>query len=203
MSARDEDGAPLPDRALRDHLVTLLLAGHETTTTGLAWAFERLVRHPEALDRLRAEVDSGEGDDYLNAVIDETLRVRPVVYGVWRRLKAPFAIGDHLLPEGATVEASIALLHASEAHEAADEFRPERFLDGAAPPPYTTIPFGGGPRRCIGASFAKMEMRTVLRTALRRVVLRPMPGARPESQLVSHVTLVPSRGGRIVVEEKR
>jgi cytochrome P450 len=201
VAARDEDGEPLSDRALRDHVVTLLLAGHETTTTALAWAFERLVRHPGALARLREEVRAGESDEYLNAVIDETLRVRPIIWGVWRRLTAPAEVAGHHLPAGTTVEPSISLLHESGAFEDAREFRPERFLDGATPPPYTFIPFGGGPRRCIGAAFATMEMRAVLRAVLRTLDLATT-SARPEQPRVHHVTLVPSRGGRVVVERR-
>jgi cytochrome P450 len=201
VAARDEDGEPLSDRALRDHVVTLLLAGHETTTTALAWAFERLVRHPDVLARAREEVRAGDGDDYLNSVVDETLRVRPIIWGVWRRLTAPAEIAGHRLPAGTTVEPSISLLQESAAFEDPREFRPERFLDGAPVPPYTFIPFGGGPRRCIGASFAIMEMRTVLRTVLRSVDLATTD-ARPEQPRVHHVTLVPSRGGRIVVERR-
>jgi cytochrome P450 len=200
VAARDEDGAPLGDQALRDHVITLLLAGHETTTTGLSWAFERLVRHPRVLDRLGDEIAAGESA-YLEAVVDETLRVRPVIWGVWRRLTAPTEVAGHLLPAGTTVEPSISLLHASDAFREADEFRPERFLDDGSPPPYTFIPFGGGARRCPGASFAAVEMATVLRTALSRVVLRPS-SARPEKPRVHHVTLVPSRGGRVTVERR-
>jgi cytochrome P450 len=201
MAARDEEGEPLGDRALRDHVVTLLLAGHETTTTALAWAFERLVRHPDALARLRDEVRAGEDDDYLKAVVDETLRVRPIIWGVWRRLTAAAEIAGHRLPAGTTVEPSISLLQESTAFADPHEFRPERFLDGAPPPPYTFIPFGGGARRCIGAAFATMEMRGVLRTVLRSVDLATTT-ARPEQPRVHHVTLVPSRGGRVVVDRR-
>jgi cytochrome P450 len=201
VAARDEDGEPLSDRALRDHVVTLLLAGHETTTTALAWTFERLVRHPAALARLRDEVRAGEGDDYLNAVIDETLRVRPIIWGVWRRLTSPAEIAGHRLPAGTTVEPSISLLHESGEFDEPREFRPERFLDGPPPSRYAFIPFGGGPRRCIGAAFATMEMRAVLRTVLRSVELATTT-ARPEQPRVHHVTLVPSRGGRVVVERR-
>jgi cytochrome P450 len=201
VAARDEDGEPLSDRALRDHVVTLLLAGHETTTTALAWAFERLVRHPAVLGRLADEVRRGDGDEYLNAVIDETLRARPIIWGVWRRLTAATEIAGHRLPAGTTVEPSISLLQESEAFDDPREFRPERFADGAAPPRYTFIPFGGGPRRCIGAAFATMEMRAVLGTVLRSVELATTT-ARPEQPRVHHVTLVPSRGGRVVVERR-
>lgn len=201
LEARTEDGEPLADRALRDHLVTLLLAGHETTTTGLAWAFERLVRHPEALARLQAEVLAGE-DAYLDAVVTETLRVRPVIDGVWRKLKAPATVAGHRLPAGTTVFPAIALVQSSGAFDDAHAFRPERFLDdGGGAAPYTLIPFGGGPRRCLGASFATMEMKAVLRAALERVELRTTTD-RGEPARVHHVTLVPARGGRLTVERR-
>jgi cytochrome P450 len=196
VRARDDEGEPLSDEALRDHIVTLLLAGHETTTTGLAWAFERLVRHPGAMARL------GAGDeDYLDAVVSETLRVRPVIDGVWRKLKAPATVAGHLLPEGTTVFPTISLVQSSSAFDDAHEFRPERFLGDGPPPPYTFIPFGGGVRRCIGAAFATMEMRTVLRETFRRVELKPTDG-RGEGHRVHHVTLVPSRGGRVEVARR-
>jgi cytochrome P450 len=201
VAARDEGGEPLDDGALRDHVITLLLAGHETTTTGLAWAFERLVRHPRVLARLQRELEAGD-EAYLDAVVNETLRVRPVIWGVWRKLKTTVEIGGYELPEGMTVEPSISVLHASDAFENAHEFRPERFLGGDSPPPYTLIPFGGGPRRCIGAAFATMEMRTVLRTVLERVELEPTR-ARDEARRVHHVTLVPSRGGRVTVARRK
>jgi cytochrome P450 len=195
VRARTEDGEPLSDEELLDQIITLLLAGHETTTTGLAWAFERLVRHPEALERLRRELAAGD-DAYLDAVVNETLRVRPVIDGVWRKLRAPAVVAGRRLPAGALVFPAISLVQTSDAFPAADEFRPERFLDGS-PPPYTFIPFGGGPRRCIGASFAVMEMKTVLAGVLERVELRAA-GRRAEKSRVHHVTQVPARGGREV-----
>jgi cytochrome P450 len=195
VEARDEDGEPLGDEELLDQIITLLLAGHETTTTGLAWAFERLVRHPAVLQRLESELATGE-DAYLDAVVNETLRVRPVIDGVWRKLTAPAVVAGHRLPAGTLVFPAIALVQTSAAFPDPEEFRPERFLDGS-PAPYTFIPFGGGPRRCIGASFAIMEMKTVLRAVLQRVELRASD-QRPESPRVHHVTQVPARGGRVV-----
>lgn len=201
LAARDERGVGLDDEELRDHLVTLLVAGHETTTTALAWCFERLLRHPAALARLQRELASEDGDAYLDAVINETLRVRPVIDAVWRKLSAPVEIGGRVLPAGAVVMPSIILVQRSQAYADADAFRPERFIEGAAPP-FTFIPFGGGARRCVGASFAMMEMRMVLRTVLERVQLRA-PDARPERAKVHHITLVPARGGRVVVDARR
>jgi cytochrome P450 len=195
VAARGEDGEPLSDEELLDQIITLLLAGHETTTTGLAWAFERLVRHPAVVDRLRRELDGGE-DDYLDAVVNETLRVRPVIDGVWRKLTAPAVVADRRLPAGTLVFPAISLVQTSAAFPGADEFRPERFLDGS-PAPYTFIPFGGGTRRCIGASFAMMEMKTVLETVLERIELRAADH-RSEKPRVHHVTQVPSRGARLV-----
>ena len=195
ISARGEDGEPLSDEELLDQIITLLLAGHETTTTGLAWAFERLVRHPDVLQRLQRELEQDE-EAYLEAVVNETLRVRPVIDGVWRRLTAAAVVGRHRLPAGTLVFPAISLVQTSVAFPDAEEFRPERFLDGS-PPPYTYIPFGGGSRRCIGASFAVMEMKTVLRTVLERLELRPA-NRRAEKPRPHHVTQVPSRGAHVV-----
>jgi cytochrome P450 len=199
VSARGEDGEPLSDEELLDQIITLLLAGHETTTTGLAWAFERLVRHPAVLQRLESELGKAE-DDYLDAVVNETLRVRPVIDGVWRKLTAPAVVGGYHLPAGTLVFPAITLVQTSEAFPDSDEFRPDRFLDGS-PPPYTFIPFGGGPRRCIGASFAIMEMKTVLSTVLEHIELRAAE-RRPEKPRVHHVTQVPSRGARVVARAR-
>ncbi len=201
IAARDEHGQALSDQELRDHLITLLVAGHETTTTALAWCFERLLRHPEALARLEGEIAEQDGEAYLDAVVSETLRVRPVIDGVWRKLTAPAEVEGKLLPAGAVVMPSIALVHGSGAFEEPDEFRPERFLEGAAPP-YTFIPFGGGPRRCIGASFAAMEMKATLCTVLQQVQLRA-PTQKSERIKVHHITLVPAQGGRVVVTARR
>jgi cytochrome P450 len=197
ISARDADGEPLSDENLLDQIITLLLAGHETTTTGLAWALERLIRHPAALQRLRQELDVGERDEYLDAVVNETLRVRPVIDGVWRKLTAPAVVADHRLPRGTLVFPAIALVQSSEgAFPSPEDFCPERFLE-ASPPAYTFIPFGGGTRRCIGAAFAVMEMKAVLSTVLQRFELSA-PDQRSEQSRPHHVTQVPARGGRVV-----
>lgn len=201
IDARDEDGEGFSDEELRDHLITLLVAGHETTTTALAWCFERLLRHPQALQRLQAEIAAGEGDAYLDAVVNETLRVRPVIDAVWRKLTRPAVVEDRLLPAGTTVVPSIALVHGSQAFENAQEFRPERFLE-ASTAPYTFIPFGGGPRRCVGASFATMEMKAVISTVLATVDLRA-PTQKSERAKVHHITLVPAKGGRVIVTARR
>jgi cytochrome P450 len=198
LVARHEDGSPMTDTELRDELMTLLTAGHETTATGLAWAFERLLRTPRVLERLTASLDD---DDYLDAVVKETLRVRPVIVDVARKLTSELEIAGWRLPAGTLVLPAIAVLHARpDLYESPAEFRPERFLEGN-PESYAWIPFGGGVRRCIGASFAQVEMRTVLREVLRRVRLCA-PSQRPERGVIRHVTVVPGRGARAVVEER-
>ena len=198
LRARHEDGSPMTDTELRDELMTLLTAGHETTATGLAWAFERLLRTPRVLERLTRSLDD---DEYLDAVVKETLRVRPVIVDVARKLTRETEIAGWRLPAGTLVLPAIAVLHARpDLYESPAEFMPERFLDGG-PESYAWIPFGGGVRRCIGASFAQAEMRTVLREVLRRVRLRA-PTQRPERGVVRHVTVVPGRGARAVVGRK-
>ena len=196
LQATDEDGRPMRDVEIRDELMTLLIAGHETTSTALAWAFERVLRH----DGVRAllERELGEGDvSYLDAVVKETLRIRNVLVNVARAVTEPYEIGGHLLPAGVTVMPSISMTH-----RRADDFpqplsfRPERFLDGGADT-YTWIPFGGGPRRCLGASFALFEMRTVIRAVLERTDLRAV-GSRSEPIKRSGITMVPGRGARVI-----
>jgi cytochrome P450 family 135 len=203
LSARDEDGNPLTDRELRDELITILLAGHETTATSIGWVFERLLRTPAALDRLTAEVEAGEDGDYLEAVIKETLRVRPVVTEVFRAPTARTELGGYVFEPGTQLAASIMLVqYDPELYPPDPEvFRPERFLDGA-PEPYTWIPFGGGVRRCLGAAFAQLEMKVVISAILSRARLR---ASRPagEKARFRGVTLLPSRGGEAVVESLR
>ena len=198
LGARDEEGEPMTDRELRDELVTVLGAGHETTATGLAWAVERLTRNPRVLERLRASLAAGE-EDYMAATVKETLRARPVIVDVARKLKAPATIGEYELPAGTFVLPAIAALHSREdVFPQPERFRPERFLDGKADN-YAWIPFGGGVRRCIGAAFAEYEMRTILREFVERAELRP---AEPvaEKVRVRNITLAPARGGRVVLE---
>jgi cytochrome P450 len=198
LRARHDDGSAMTDVELRDQLLTLLTAGHETTATGLSWAFERLLRTPAAMLRL---LDSLDDDDHLDAVVKEALRVRPVIVDVARKLARETELAGYTLPEGTMVLPAIAAIHLREdLYPEPDAFRPERFLDGRAES-YAWIPFGGGVRRCIGAAFAQMEMRVVLREVLRRVRLRA-PAARGERARVHHVTAVPARGCRVVVEER-
>jgi cytochrome P450 len=186
---------------LRDQLITLLLAGHETTATGLAWAFERLTRTPYAHELAIEAARDGE-DGYLDAVAQETLRVRPVIFDVLRKLAEPATIAGHALPARTVIAAGIGLVQRSAAcYPEPRAFRPERFLGGDAPPSYAWIPFGGGTRRCLGAAFAQMEMRVVLRTVLRRTRLRA-PSMAPERPRARHITLVPARGSEVIVETR-
>jgi cytochrome P450 len=200
LSVRDEDGDPLTDRELRDELITILLAGHETTATSIGWAFERLLRSPRALQRLIAELKTGECSDYVEAVIKETLRVRPVVTEVFRAPTEPVELGGYLFEPGTQLAASILLvqydreLYPHDPHA----FRPERFLEGA-PEPYTWVPFGGGVRRCLGAAFAQLEMKVVISTMLARTRLRARR-IRSEKPRFRGVTVLPSRGGEAIVE---
>jgi cytochrome P450 len=195
-----EGGDALTDEELRDELVTLMIAGHETTATALAWAFERLTRHPDVLARLRASIEDGESD-YLDAVIKETLRVRPVVMEVGRDITEPTQIGRWSLPAGTRVMSSIGLVQrADERWGDGKAFRPERFLD-AQPEPYTWIPFGGGPRRCIGASFATAEMAAIIPVVLRHFDLAP-DRPEPERSQTRNVTQIPARGARVVLSPR-
>jgi cytochrome P450 len=180
----------------------VLAAGHETTATAVAWAIERLVRHPDKLARLVAEIDAGEGDEYMQAVVTETLRVRPVVPMVIRVLNEPLRVGKHELPVGTRVVPSIYLTNRNpRVYEKPQEFRPERFLDNA-PETFSWIPFGGGIRRCIGASFATPEMKLILST-----VLGELEPSLPARGLITRrgewvrrraITLVPAEGTRVV-----
>jgi cytochrome P450 len=196
LAVRMEDGEPMSDRELRDQLLTLLLAGHETTATALAWTFDLLLRHPPVLARLTAEVDAGEEDGYLRAVISESLRLRPVVPLAGRRLATPLEAGDLKLAAGTDVTPAIWLTHTrADLYPEPYAFRPERFLE-EAPSTYGWIPFGGGIRRCLGASFAEFEMRVVLETVLRRCVLSPV-GSRAEHVARRNVTFSPRHGTRV------
>jgi cytochrome P450 family 135 len=198
MQARDEDGQPMTDGELRDELVTLLLAGHETTATSVAWAVERLVRHPQKLRRLQEEIEAG-GEEYMTAVVNETLRVRPVVPIVVRVLQEELRVGSYNLPAGTRVVPSIYLTNRNpRVYQDAEEFRPERFLEDG-PETFSWIPFGGGIRRCIGASFAQLEMRLILRTMLGELEPR-LPGRRWQGgEWVRRraITLVPAGGARV------
>jgi cytochrome P450 family 135 len=196
ICADHDDGTRMDDEELRDQLLTMLLAGHETTATGLAWAFERLARNPDVMARAARAARAGD-DAYLDAVVKETLRLRPVIPDVARKVARPIVLAGHELPVGSTVMPVIALAHWSDAFHSPNEFRPERFLDGD-PAPFTWIPFGGGRRRCLGAAFAAFEMRIVLQRVLSQVRLEA-PDPRDEAIKPAHITLVPENGARLTV----
>jgi len=198
LAARDEEGEPMTDEELRDELVTVLAAGHETTATGLAWAMERLTRSPRVMARLRESLP--EGDEYLDATIKETLRARPVLVDVARKVVEPVEIGGYRLPPGTFLMAAItALHHREDLFPEPEQFRPERFLDGRTDT-YAWIPFGGGVRRCIGASFAEFEMRVVLREIVGTARLRAADPA-PERPKVRNITMAPAKGTELVLEQ--
>ena len=200
LSASHDDGTPMSDEELRDELVTVIGAGHETTATALAWAMERLLRTPRVLQRLRESIAAGE-DDYLDATVKETLRARPVILDVARKLTAPIEIAGYVLPEETFVLPAIAALHYREdIFPEPREFRPERFLDGRVDN-YAWIPFGGGVRRCIGAAFAEYEMRIVLRAILERAELSA-PDPKPERVRIRNITLAPGKGTRVVLNRR-
>jgi cytochrome P450 len=189
LLARDEQGDPMTDAELRDELMTLLTAGHETTATSLAWAVERLVRQPGGLERLAGD------PTYVDAVVKETLRLRPVIALVLRKLLEPLEVGGHELPVGTTVAPVILLVHRrADVYPEPEAFRPERFLD-RPPGTYSWIPFGGGVRRCLGAAFAQVEMQTVLQTLAESVALEAVGGA--EAVRRRGITLAPARGGHV------
>jgi cytochrome P450 family 135 len=200
LRASHEDGHQMSDRELRDELMTLLVAGHETTATGLSWAVELLARHPAELARLEDDVAGGDGS-YLDAVIKETLRLRPVIALVLRKLVEPMEIGGRLLPAGVSVAPSIYLIHQRpDVYPEPKRFRPARFLE-QQPGTYTWIPFGGGVRRCLGAAFAEFEMSVVLRELVARRALRPA-GDGPEHPVRSTITNVPSRGAEVIAASR-
>ena len=198
LDARDDDGQPMSDVELRDQLLTMLVAGHETTATALAWAFERVIRHPEVLEKIRAGLDVGD-TSYLDATIKETLRLRPTVPITARKLTVPYEVDGNMYPAGTVLMPCIYLLHRNpDIYYKPDEFIPERFI-GQQPPAYAYIPFGGGVRRCLGAGFASAEMRAVMGTVLKRVDLRP--AGRGDEKIVRRAfTLSPGRGARVVAE---
>jgi cytochrome P450 len=198
LQARDEDGAPMTDRSLRDELVTLLVAGHETTATALSWAIERLLRTPASMERQTDEVAGGESE-YTLAVAHETLRLRPVIPLVLRTLAEPMTIGGIDLPAGVKVAPSIIMIHRREdVYPDPHAFRPERFV-GVKPGTYTWIPFGGGVRRCLGAAFALYEMQVVLEAVVRSTKLRA-PSPQTEGVRRRAITLAPA-GQTAVVRE--
>jgi hypothetical protein len=203
LGARHEDGSPMSPAELRDELVTALVAGHETTASQLAWAFERLAREPAIQSRLREEIDEEDSDEaYLTATINEIMRHRPVLPNAEPRLvKKPIEIGGVTYPAGVVLIACAYLVHHDPAvYPDPYAFRPERFLD-QAPGTYTWIPFGGGRRRCLGASFALLESKLVLKAVLERYELQPA-GARPEKVRRRGITLSPADGARVLLRRR-
>jgi cytochrome P450 len=201
MLAEFEDGGTMSDKELRDQLMTLLLAGHETTATALAWTFDLLLGHPESLRRLRDSLAAGE-DDYLRATISESLRLRPVLPLAGRRLAKELSVDGLTLPAGTDVSPAIWLTHTrADLYPEPFAFQPERFL-GDGPESYAWIPFGGGIRRCIGASFAEFEMRIVLREVLTRCDLHKASPL-PEKTGRRNITLSPKDGTPVVVTARR
>jgi cytochrome P450 len=207
LGSTDEHGVPMSDQELRDELITLVLAGHETTANSLAWAFERLLRNRPAYDRLRELVRASqepEGDEaaaYIEAVIHETMRVRPVVPSIGRRVGIPWQLGRFRVPAGTPVVISIVLLHHREdVYPRPFAFHPARFL-GAKPGTYTWIPFGGGIRRCLGATLAMAEQRVVLRAIAARTDMRA-PSPAPEKLRHRNVTMVPAQGAVVSIQKR-
>ncbi len=207
VRAADEDGRAMTDVELRDQLMTLLVAGHDTTATALSWALERLTRHPAILRKASQAAEASAagdpaGDKYLDALAKEILRIRPVVFDVGRVLTKPIELAGYTVPAGVMIVPGIGLVHGSaKQYPDPDRFDPDRMLD-ATLTPTTWFPFGGGNRRCLGATFAMVEMRVVLREVLRRVELSTTTAA-DERQRVKHVILVPHRGARIRVRAIR
>ncbi len=199
--ARGEDGSPLSRSDVRDELMTLLVAGYETTATTLAWALERLARNPAALAAVEAEAEAG-GGPHTEASLKETLRVRPALPTVARAVAQPFALGEHLLPAGAEIRlAALLVHHRPDIYPEPHAFRPERFLE-RPPEPQAWLPFGGGRRRCIGARFAMREMQVVLATLLKRARVRAPDGEEEERMRHRDITLTPARGARLVLERR-
>ena len=198
LATRDEEGRALDDREVRDELMTLVLAGHETTANQLAWAFERLVRVPAAHDALRDAVRGGDGSAYVEATIHESMRVRPVIPIIGRRVQAPWQLGEYVIPAGTPISVAVPLLHHREdLYPQPFVFAPERFL-GVKPGTYTWLPFGGGTRRCLGAALAMTEQRIVLETIARRVDLEAVD-QEPEREQHRNVTMIPREGGTVRV----
>jgi cytochrome P450 len=203
LAARDESGAGLGDRELRDELLTLLVAGHETTATALAFTFERLVRAPEAHEKLVAEVDAGADERYLTATVREALRVRPVLPIVARKLTRDHEVAGRTYARGTVLMPCAWLLHReSDLYPDPERFAPERFLR-SRPDTYAWLPFGGGVRRCIGASFAELEMRIVVRSVLERLRVAAPAGQGDEAVVRRSFTFAPEHGGLVVAERRR
>lgn len=200
MLAKDDEGNGMTDKELRDELVTLLLVGHETTATSLAWAAERFLRTPEAMARLDEELAGEDGGaTYIDAAVYEVLRNRPVVPIIGRELKKPLTLDGYDVPAGTTVNVNLYLVnHRADTYENPFTFNPDRFY-GKRPDTYAWVPFGGGIRRCLGAAFAEMEMRHVMKVLYTRVRMSAVDPA-PERPVLRSVTLAPQHGARVRIE---
>jgi cytochrome P450 len=199
LSVRDDDGNPLSDAELRDEVMTMVVAGHHTVQSGLCWLFERVLRHPDAYERLRSSVEAGD-DSYVVATIKETLRLKPVLPTVPRVPKQDIEVGGWTIPADTIILICIALAQRRpDVYPDPEEFRPERFLDGDQGP-YDWIPWGGGVRRCLGINFAMAEMTVAVRRIVERTRLRAADPA-PEATRMLSVTIGPSRGAKVVLEE--
>jgi cytochrome P450 len=202
LLAEDEDGGRLTDQEVRDELMTLLVAGHETTAGALAFTIDLILHTPRVRARAREAVAAGD-DAYLDALVKESLRIRPIIAGVGRVVRGePFALGDYVIPPGVEINPSIRTIQMrADLYPQPHEFRPERFLGPDAPDTYTWIPFGGGTRRCLGASFALMEMRVILSRILERTELEPV-SKDPDEVVFRAITLGP-RDGVMVIQPRR
>jgi cytochrome P450 len=208
LAAHDENGQPLSDHEIRDELMTLVLAGHETTANQLAWAWERLVRTPAALQALNTAVrgESAGAEDAIEATILEAMRCRPVIPITGRRVAVPWRLGEYGVPGDTAIAISILLLHHREdLYPDPFAFRPERWYTEtgvAKPGTYEWLPFGGGTRRCLGATLAMAEQRVVLREMVTRLEVEPT-WRKPERPVHRNVTMIPARGGRVVISARR
>ncbi len=201
LAASHDDGSPMSDREIRDELMTLLSGGHETSASTLAWTFERLARSPAILDRLLEEIDADEGDAYMTATLQETLRCRPVIPCLPRLVKREIEIGDWTYSPGVALLPEPYLVHHDESlYPEPYVFRPERFLE-KPPGTYTWIPFGGGRRRCIGIHFATMEMKVILRAVLGTARLRPI-SERDDAPARRSVMVVPRAGAPVTLARR-
>jgi cytochrome P450 family 135 len=200
LQAKHEDGSPMTDSELRDELMTLLIQGHTSTATALSWAFERLARHPDSLERLRTEAQNG-GEEYLDAVFHEVLRLRPPIPIAPRQATRPYRLGEHEIEEGTLIAPAIYSVHRREdVYPEPERFRPERFLDQPAGT-YTWIPFGGGDRHCVGRSFATSEIKTVIRTVALQARLAPAEQA-DEGITRRGILFSPKDSAKVVVKER-
>jgi cytochrome P450 len=202
LDARHDDGSPMSDDEIRDELITMLVAGHETTASTLGWLFEALARHPDVAQRVREEIDSGDGDDYLTAVINETMRRRPVLpHAEPRLVKKPIEIGGYTYPPGVALQCCVYLVHHDpKIYPDPYAFRPERFIE-KPPGTYTFIPFGGGRRRCVGASFAMLELKIMVRSVVEACEIQAV-GDRPERPRRRSITITAEKGVQVLLRDR-